>query len=422
MLAGYFPRPGNALIGLWALAQAQALKRRGLELHVAALTPWFPRKLDGLDMELRAWDRVRAAARCPLVYRWDDLTVHYPRWAYYNLERLNRVFYRRPTCQLQVAWLTARRGMVRTVRACAPDVVCAQQARSGGLVAERLNRAFGLPFVVAEHDVDEIEDCFSMPARRRLYRRVLGRAAYVIVPSRRMQQGVQRLVPEARVEVLHNGADALPTEVTEARRPAELRNRLVVFSAGFFYDRKEFPVLVRAFALIASKHPRAILRIVGEGSDRQAIERAIAESPFPDRITLLGTRPHRDVLQEMAWADIFALIGRDEAWGVVHTEAMAAGCPILWASDGGIADVLTDGLHGFGVPPGDPVLAAAHLDLLLSDEALRERMALATRGLHERELTWDANAEALEAILRRVAFFSHSAKTSPGSAAAERCT
>ncbi|HTP25351.1 MAG TPA: glycosyltransferase, partial [Anaeromyxobacteraceae bacterium] len=109
---------------------------------------------------------------------------------------------------------------------------------------------------------------------------------------------------------------------------------------------------------------------------------------------------HAHVLQEMAWSDVFALIGWDEPFGVVFSEAAACSLPILLASDCGFNDVFRDGVHGFSTPPRDPAAAAERLEALLADPDRRRAMGRAAFNLWVSRLTWDAHAAQLASILR----------------------
>jgi glycosyltransferase involved in cell wall biosynthesis len=179
----------------------------------------------------------------------------------------------------------------------------------------------------------------------------------------------------------------------------------VVFTAAHLYYRKGVPLLIDAFARIADRHPDAVLRIVGDGEDREAVTEAAARAGLGDRVQLLGRTQHEQVLQEMAWADLFALVGWDEPHAIAHMEAMASGLPVLCADDGGIMDIFEDGTHGYAVRPHDTEAAAAGLDRLLSDAPGRERMGAQARALVEESHTWDAHAlrlmEVFETALGR---------------------
>lgn len=393
-LATYFPKPDNPLIGSWALEQAQAILRQGVELRVVSMTSWVPR-MAALTPGAKAY------ASCPSRHTWGQLPVDYPRWPFYSNVRPMRQWLRSgPQRQMRFAWRAARGPIYRAVKEHQPDVIYAHHTVPNAYIAARVRDDFGLPYVVTDHCFTEIEDCAEFPRRREFYAQTSAEAFRWVAVSARMEQTIRDLFPGARATTVFNGSDPIPPAFWGTPRPAELTDKLVVLSVGMFYERKGFPLLIEAFARIAAKHPTAILRILGSGKDRPAVEAAAARTGLGDRVQLLGYQPRERILQEMVWADVFALIGWDEPWGVVFSEAMAAGKPILCADDGGIVDVLRDGIHGLTVPPRDVAAAAEALDRLLSDDEGRRRMGGAAKNLLEQSLTWDANARAMVSIFR----------------------
>ena len=98
MLASYFSKPDNPVMGNWALAQAQALRRAGIEVRVVSGTSWVPRWL-GVTPGAKAY------AGCPTHYNWDGLDVFYPRWLFYSFRFLYASLARNPAPQVRLARL-----------------------------------------------------------------------------------------------------------------------------------------------------------------------------------------------------------------------------------------------------------------------------------------------------------------------------
>lgn len=395
-LASYFPKPDNPLMGVWALLQAQAFLRQGMDVRVVSLTSWVPRIAGKFRPGARAY------ACCPPVHHWDDLHVEYPRWALYQVGPLKKWAHRDPELQLRIGWRTAQGALDRILDEFSPDVVYAHHTGANGYIAEKLRQRHGLPYVVTDHEFGEIRDCEVFPKRRRVFDRIARNASVMVSIASRMEADTKRIFPFARTCIVHNGINALPEKQREISRPPAIEGKLVVFSAGMFYERKGFPLLIQAFSKIAARYPEAILRIAGDGAERPQVERMIRECGLENRVQLLGLTPHDTILQEMAWSDVFALIGWDEPWGVVFAEAMEAGKPIVCANDGGINDVVQNGVHGYMVPPRDVDAAAEALGRLLSDREARSRMGQAAKDLVNSEFTWDANARAMKRIFSEV--------------------
>jgi len=101
----------------------------------------------------------------------------------------------------------------------------------------------------------------------------------------------------------------------------------------------------------------------------------------------------------MRHLDVLVAPSRQEPFGTVLAEAMAAGTPVVATRVGGLAEVVADGVTGRLVTPGEPAeLAAAVLEVL----AARERMGAAARA-HARQFGADAYADRVESILLEAA-------------------
>ena len=398
-LAAYFPKPGNPLIGTWALSQARALARRpDLEVRVVSCNAYFPRWAGELKKGVRAY------SHCPPTYDWDGLRADYPHWLVYPWGHINLgVNYRYPAPFLRLGWQSARGELKRIAREFKPDVIFAHHTGANGYLALHLKRELGVPYVVTDHLFSEITQCEEFPARRALFARVMRDSGRMVAVAARMERDTKRLFPFAQTVTIHNGAQTPTPAQLAAPRPPELQSKLVILGASILYASKGFPALVRAWSKVEARFPDAILRIVGDGDDRANVEAAIDELKLRERVQMVGALSHEDLMQEMVWADVFALISRDDPFPTVILEALAAAKPLVWPDDSGVNDVLEDGVHGFKVPPHDVEKTAAALDKILSDDELRARMSHAAATLSREKLTWDANAAAMSDIFHQVA-------------------
>jgi glycosyltransferase involved in cell wall biosynthesis len=397
MLTDYFPKPTLPAMGIWALEQARAMVAAGAEVLVISPTSWIPPLLGKLRP-------ARAFAQCPREHQWPGgVTAKYPRWFFYSVGPVMRLWYRRPALALRLGWWTLRRRLIREIKRWKPDVIFPHHTVPGGMLALRLKRKFSLPYVVQDFDFGAIESCEQHLARRRAFERVAAEAWAMAGASKRMADALEKLVHPTRTMPLYTGTRRISEEIRQNPPPAELRGKTVIFSAAIFYERKGIPLMVEAFASIAKKFPEAVLRIGGDGHERPAIEAAIARANLGDRIQLLGLLDHQRVLQEMVWSDIFMLIGWEEPFATVYLEAMSAGKPIICCDDGGICDVLVDYLHGIVVPPKNVKAAADALEELLENKDLRLRMGQAATALFEERLTTEAAARTLLGLLNAAA-------------------
>ena len=130
--------------------------------------------------------------------------------------------------------------------------------------------------------------------------------------------------------------------------------------------------------------PNAHLLIVGEGSQREALEAqaAVARASRPS-VTFTGRRD--DVPAVTAALDVAVLPSYREAQGLSILEAMALSRPVVASAVGGIPEMIEHGRTGLLVPPRDPEALAASIVRLLTDHPYADTLGRAGRDLvHER--------------------------------------
>ena len=132
--------------------------------------------------------------------------------------------------------------------------------------------------------------------------------------------------------------------------------------------------LAEALARVVAERPRVRLLIVGDGPARPELEAKLGASA-----SFVGYRTGEDLADHYAAADIFAFCSVTETFGNVVLEALASGAVAVVTDSGGPSEYVKDGVNGFVVPVGDIGALTMHLETLLSDPALRDRLAAAAR-------------------------------------------
>lgn len=171
--------------------------------------------------------------------------------------------------------------------------------------------------------------------------------------------------------MIYNGMD----QPGEAPAPA---HRESIVAAGRMVPKKGFDVLLRAFA---GGEQRSTLTLIGDGPEREKLERLAQELGLNGEIRFSGGKDHSQTLEEMKLASMVVIPSLQEPFGLVALEAMALGKPIVASRVGGLPEVL-EGADALLVQAGDPVeLAAAIKD---TGKRLRDQPDL---GIRNRELS-----------------------------------
>ena len=201
-------------------------------------------------------------------------------------------------------------------------------------------------------------------------------------------------VPIERIAVVPEPIDlarwdrALADADAPARGAGSSPSRPSILCVAHLYPRKDVATLLEAFARMP---PGAALRIVGTGPERERLDDRVRALGLSGRVELLGHVSFARLAEEYRRADIFCLPSRQEGFGIVFLEAMAAGLPIVAARGTAVPELVVDGVCGDLVAPGDPDALAAALGRLVSDEARRRALGEAGR---RRVAAYDAPAVA----------------------------
>ncbi|MDF2439440.1 MAG: hypothetical protein JWN98_424 [Abditibacteriota bacterium] len=124
-------------------------------------------------------------------------------------------------------------------------------------------------------------------------------------------------------------------------------------------------------------HPKVLL--IGAGPLRDELQRDAQQRGLASQVIFAETRPHQELLPIVQAADAFVLPSVHEGFGLAPAEAMLLQRPVLVTSAGGLMDVVKNEVSGLVVPPANAHALAQGLHRLMTDDMLRNHLALAGR-------------------------------------------
>jgi len=258
----------------------------------------------------------------------------------------------------------------------------------GALPVEAAREASRLRLIALVHHPLADETGLSAEARAALdasERRALASVRHVVVTSARTAAALDRFgVAPSSITVIEPGTDPAPQARGSTSGVVEL------LCVATVVPRKGHDVLVRALAPIADAPWR--LTCVG-GLDRDDAWMAdltaqISASGLAPRIVFAGELDREPLDARYDAADVFVLPTWYEGYGMAVAEALARGLPVVSTATGAIADLVGESA-GILVPPGDDAALSRALRAIVSDSALRARLAEGARRTRTRLPSWD---------------------------------
>lgn len=273
-----------------------------------------------------------------------------------------------------------------------------------------LGRLFGLPVVVNAYGLDLI---YPHTLYQWMVKAFLPRCSHVFAISKASKkEALRRGVSPDRTSIVHPGLDfsefQMVPDTRRIRQEHGLDGRLVLLSVGRLAKRKGIPEFVEhCLPAIVRRYPDAVYLVVGGNPTdslshkediRGRVQRTISELQLEEHVRLLG-RVERDVLVDLYHAcDVFVLpaipvTGDMEGFGIVLTEAAAAGKPAVSTKMGGITDAVVDGKSGTLVEAEKWDNFSEAVLTLLADKWMRREMGQFGRERVETQLDWPIVAE-----------------------------
>lgn len=275
------------------------------------------------------------------------------------------------------------------------DVIHAHWLLPQGLIARRLKRVAGVPYLVTSHG----GDLFGLRGRalNALKRRVAAAAAAMTVVSSAMRDEAIRVgLQPPRLSVLPMGVDMrerfVPDETIQ-------RNRDELVFVGRLVPKKGLVHLLDAMPAVLAQLPATTLTIAGFGPEEDALKAQAGRLGIATNVKFLGAMPQSELPALYRRASLFVApfirddSGNQEGLPVVLMEAIGCGCPVLVGDVAGIEDLLGEACADVCVSPGDSrALATAIVESLGNPERARLRAA-AIRATAAGRIDWEHIAD-----------------------------
>ncbi|MGB0092728.1 MAG: glycosyltransferase [Solirubrobacteraceae bacterium] len=379
VVAEYYPRAEDPVLGIWTHRQALAARNAGAEVRVLVLH----RPLPSLAA-LRASDpdAIIRPLRQPGTVELDGLEVDYVRylspprpWSYASWG----------------AWAAPLLGRaLHRLRARFPfDLVHAHYAVPAGDAVRRASPK--APLLVSVHGGDVYGPHATSPA----VRSTLACARLVLANS----CGTERRCREhgaRQTRVVHLGA-----EIPQA--PPQRSESPTLVTVGHLVARKRHADVISALALLKDRYPDLRYVIVGHGPERERLAALTLSLGLQRQVEFRGQLSPADAVAAAQTAWLFVMPSVAEAFGVAYVEAMAGGVPAIGCQDeDGPAEIAAAGEGIVLVPARDPQALAQRIASLLADPDGLAQLGRAARATVVTGFTWSRCGEETVQAYRNV--------------------
>lgn len=283
----------------------------------------------------------------------------------------------------------------QAIAAFKPDVVHAHWWFPSGLLA--LGALVSQPLVTTMHGSD-VRLARKNAVAPVLFRRVMEKSAAVTAVSSWLVSEALAMAPGLDCAVAPMPVDTAlfspaPTIAGE-ERPTDR-----FLFVGRLNKQKGITLLIDA---IARTERHAALDIVGDGSDRAALESQAVRLGVSTRVRFHGARSQAELVPFYRGAAAVVLPSEDEGLGLVAVEAQLCEAPVIAFRSGGLIDVVRDGETGVLTPPGDVAALAAAMDGIMANPPRGETLGKAGRAAALARFAPAAAARTYGAIYERV--------------------
>ncbi|MNJ88758.1 putative glycosyltransferase EpsD [compost metagenome] len=268
-----------------------------------------------------------------------------------------------------------------------PDIVHTHAAKAGAL-GRRAAKACGVPVIVHTFHGHVFHSYFGKfktfvykTIERRLARYSTGIVAISPIQKEELSS-VHRICSGDKIKVIPLGFDlskfqeSLPEKRTETREKWKLKDdEVAVAIVGRLAPIKNHSLFLDVIERLAAKGVKARYFIVGDGQEREGIEKRVRELESTYQVSIELTSWIKDIATFNAGMDIICLSSDNEGTPVSLIEAQASGIPVISTDVGGVKDILKEGETGFVVPKKDAAAFSEKLQLLIENKEIRTKMS-----------------------------------------------
>jgi len=290
------------------------------------------------------------------------------------------------------------------------DIIHCQHPFNVGKAGLRYGKRLGIPIVFTNHTRYDIYTHFIPLFPQKFLKwyvknasvRFANKCNVVIAPTQSIKEMLRKKWGmKTKIEVIPTGIR--PGQFINVERREEIRKKfnikddeLLLITITRLAAEKSVDFLIRAFSQISKLEKNKSRRcaspvvrerykasdcdkkikfmIVGDGSDRENLEKITADLKLSDKIIFAGSVPHKDIAKYFKAGDIFIYSSLSETQGIMTSEAMASEIPVVAVKAPGAMDIIEDGVDGI-LSENIESEFVKKVQMLIDDKELRKKIS-----------------------------------------------
>lgn len=292
-----------------------------------------------------------------------------------SVSEVNHFGLAKPFRYLRLLGKTTRKLLTRRYDLCCLAITCHGKSFLKDAPFVLLCKLFGRKTVIHQHNKGMADDVDRWPYRWLLP--AVYKDAGVILLSWRLYDDISRVVPRENVMICPNGI-AVTGKAAPARYNAVPR---LLFLSNLIESKGVF-TLLDALKILAGKGYSFLCSFVGSESksiDKERFTKEVAERGLDGIVVYHGEKFGEEKERYLEEADVFVFPADNECFSLVLLEAMSHSLPVVTTDEGGIPDIVEDGVNGLICQKRNPESLADCIAKLLEDKDLRQSMGEAGR-------------------------------------------
>ncbi len=208
----------------------------------------------------------------------------------------------------------------------------------------------------------------------------------VLSPSLSLAQALVQKGLKRPIQVLQNSIETAffvpaPDQKTKdaLKKEFNIKGKSLVYMGRVSYE-KSIDQVLKAFKLVVKKEPQTTLMIVGDGPEKEILEKLAKALAIENRVVFTGLLRGENLVRAMQANDIFVTASKSENMPLSILEAMSCGLPMAAVGEKGLKEIIKDGINGFLAKADNPADLAEKILRLIADESILKKFSQASRA------------------------------------------